>query len=184
MLSFAKPTAGAVAVAALLAMGVLTPAAEAASPSSPQLVAQASTTAPAPSTTPAPAKRAKKTPVDRVEARITDLHSRLKITPQQQSQWDAFAQVMRDNAKAMTAALDQRAQMEASKTETAVDDMKSYQAITQAHADGMTKLVPAFEALYDSMSPEQKKNADEVFGSFSRRRAAHGHHAAVAPAKP
>ena len=158
MFSFAKPMTGAVAVVALLAAGVLAPAAQAGSSASPQLVAQASTTTPAPSTTqkaPAATTHAKKKPVDRVEARITELHSRLKITDAQATQWDAFAQVMRDNAKSMTDALDKRAA--AAKTATAVDDMRSYQAVTQAHADGMAKLVPAFESLYNAMSPEQQK---------------------------
>jgi len=179
MFSFVKPTAGAVAVVALLAAGAFAPGAKAAPSDSPQLVAQGTATP-----SPAPAKKARKTPVDRVEARITDLHARLKITPQQETQWNAFAQVMRDNAKAMTAALDQRAQMEGSKTATAVDDMKSYQAITQAHADGMTKLVPVFEQLYGAMTPDQQKNADEVFGSFSHHRGPRGKAKAAAPAKP
>ncbi len=187
MFSFAKPTTGAVAVVALLAAGVLAPGAQASSTTSPQLVAQASTTTPAPSTTQkAPATtHAKKKPVDRVEARITELHSRLKITDAEASQWDAFAQVMRDNAKSMTDALDKRAA--AAKTATAVDDMRSYQAVTQAHADGMAKLVPAFESLYNAMSPEQQKNADAVFGNFAQHTAARSHAKkmpASAPAKP
>ncbi len=181
MTSFAKPTAGAVAVVALLAAGFLAPAAQAGSSASPQL-AQAAT-APATQKT-STTTHAKKTPVDRVEARITDLHSRLKITDAQASQWDAFAQVMRDNAKAMTTALDQRAA--AAKTASAVDDMRSYLAVTQAHADGMAKLEPAFENLYNAMSPDQQKNADVVFGSFAQGRGHRGPHKmpASAPAKP
>jgi len=34
-----------------------------------------------------------------IEQRITDLHTSLQITPPQQSQWDQFAQVMRDSAR-------------------------------------------------------------------------------------
>lgn len=182
MISFAKPTAGAVALVALLAAGFLAPAAQAGSTASPQ-IAQAAPTPPA-STQKTSTTHAKKTPVDRVEARITDLHSRLKITDAQASQWDAFAQVMRDNAKAMTAALDKRAA--AAKTASAVDDMRSYLAVTQAHADGMAKLEPAFENLYNAMSPDQQKNADVVFGSFAQGRGHRGTHKtpASAPAKP
>jgi hypothetical protein len=178
MTSFVKSTAGAVAVVALLAAGFLAPAAKAGSPASPQVIAQATTTAPpvSTSTQKAPAAaREKKSPVDRVEARIADLHSRLKITD---------AQVLRDNAKAMTVALDQRAA--AAKTASAVDDMRSYLAVTQAHADGMAKLEPAFENLYNAMSPDQQKNADVVFGSFAQGRGPRGSHKmpASAPAKP
>ena len=39
---------------------------------------------------------------------------------------------------------------------TAVDAVKSYQAVIEAHEAGMAKFVPAFQALYDSMSDAQK----------------------------
>jgi hypothetical protein len=55
------------------------------------------------------------------------------------------------------------------KTMTAVDDLRAYQGIADAHAEGLKKLIPAFEALYASMSDEQKKNADAVFGRMQRR---------------
>jgi hypothetical protein len=54
---------------------------------------------------------------------------------------------------------------------TAVDNLKTYEAIADAHAEGLQKLVPAFETLYASMSEAQKKNADEVFN----RSRHHGH---------
>jgi protein CpxP len=41
--------------------------------------------------------------------------------------------------------------------------MKQYATIAQAHADGIKKLVDAFEPLYSSLSPEQKKLADQTF---------------------
>jgi hypothetical protein len=46
---------------------------------------------------------------------------------------------------------------------SALDDMKQYEQITQAHADGTKHLVDAFEPLYASLSPEQKKLADASF---------------------
>ena len=182
MISFAKQTAGAVAVVALLAAGVLAPAAQAGSTASPQVVAQAGTTTPTQKMPPS-TMRAKKSPVDRVEGRITELRTQLKITDAQATQWNDFAQVMRDNAKTMTAALDKRA--EAAKTMTSLDDMRSYLAVTQAHADGMAKLVPAYEKLYSAMTPEQQKNADLVFAKFGQRRhGPRGKMPASAPAKP
>ena len=56
--------------------------------------------------------------------------------------------------------------MQGSKAATnvsAVEDMKQYATIAQAHADGMKKLVDAFDPLYSSLSPEQKKLADATF---------------------
>ena len=45
----------------------------------------------------------------------------------------------------------------------AVDDLHSYEAIADAHAAGVKKLMTAFETLYASLSDAQKKNADAVF---------------------
>ena len=109
-------------------------------------------------------------PVDRVEARIKEMHAQLKITPDQEDKWNAYTQVMRDNAQSMQSLIEQRTQNQ--RTMSAMDDLNSYEQITEANADGVKKLVPAFQALYDSMSPEQKKNADLVFSRYSQRLAA------------
>jgi hypothetical protein len=93
--------------------------------------------------------------------RIKGLHRRLHITSAQQAQWDKLVQVMRDNAKAMNDLQEQRKQDAAAMT--AVDAVKSYQAVIEAHDAGMAKFVPAFESLYDSMSEAQKKTADAMF---------------------
>lgn len=97
----------------------------------------------------------------RVEARITQLHSQLKITSAQETQWKTFADVMRENGATMDKLYRER--VEAAKTQSALDDMKQYADIAQAHADGMKKLVGAFEPLYSSLSPQQKQLADTTF---------------------
>jgi hypothetical protein len=99
--------------------------------------------------------------VDRTEGRIKELHSTLKITPAQEEFWNALTQVMRDNAKTMEAL--SKARAEIATTMNAVEDLKSYGQITEANAEGLKKFIPAFEALYNSMSDEQKKNADVLF---------------------
>jgi hypothetical protein len=98
---------------------------------------------------------------DRAEARIKDLHAKLKITPAQEELWNNVTQVMRDNARTMETLI--KARSEKASTMTAVDDLKSYGDIAEAHADGLKKFVPAFEPLYASMSDAQKKNADKLF---------------------
>jgi hypothetical protein len=110
---------------------------------------------------PGPATAGKTSKVDRVEVRIKELHTVLKITPAQEELWNNVTQVMRDNAKTMDTLI--AARSEDLKTMTAVDDFKSYGEINQAHADGIKKFIPVFEALYASMSDAQKKNADIVF---------------------
>ncbi|MBN3753549.1 Spy/CpxP family protein refolding chaperone [Paraburkholderia sp. Tr-20389] len=96
----------------------------------------------------------------RVEDRINYLHTQLKITSAQESQWKTFADVMRNNSETMGKLFEQR---RANANVSALDDMKQYAEITQAHADGTKKLVDAFDPLYNSFSPEQKKLADETF---------------------
>ncbi len=96
----------------------------------------------------------------RVEERITYLHSALKITSAQEAQWNTFADVMRANGDTMNQLYEQRME---NQNRNALDDMKQYAQISQAHADGMQKLVAAFEPLYSSLSPEQKTLADKAF---------------------
>lgn len=144
--------------------------------SAPDQVAQAatSTTAPGTQTKSTKAKsaavRRNASPMERVEARIKQLHSQLKITPGQADTWNAFAQVMRDNAQAMQLQIEQRVKNQ--RNMTALDDLTSYEQITETHAEGVKRLVPSFQALYDSMSPEQKKNADTVFARYGHEMAA------------
>jgi len=95
------------------------------------------------------------------EARITDMHAKLKITAAQEPQWSKVAQMMRDNAKTMDALTQTR--HENAKTMTAIDDLKSYGEITDAHADGIKKFTPVFATLYADMSDAQKKEADTLF---------------------
>jgi periplasmic protein CpxP/Spy len=97
----------------------------------------------------------------RVEQRIAELHAKLKITSAQDEQWNKFADVMRDNGHTMGELYRQR--MALGDNTSALDDMKQYEQITQAHADGTKHLVDAFEPLYASLSPEQKKLADASF---------------------
>ncbi|WP_085485807.1 Spy/CpxP family protein refolding chaperone [Paraburkholderia susongensis] len=98
---------------------------------------------------------------DAVEQRIDELHAELKITDQQSQQWDAFAQTMRDNAKAADQAFHERAQKLHSMS--ADDSMKSYAALAQLHAENMQKLSTAFSALYAALSDDQKQTADVLY---------------------
>jgi hypothetical protein len=137
----------------------------------------ASTPASAPSTATAthhahakPAARlASETMSQMAEQRITGLHARLKITAAQQSQWDQFAQVMRDNAKDLDTAYQQRAS--GFDTMNAVENMQSYAQIEQTRAQDMQKLVPAFQALYTALSDQQKQQADLLFRNQAARAA-------------
>ena len=103
-----------------------------------------------------------------IEQRITTLHTELKITPAQETQWQAVAQVMRDNATSMEKLATDKASQ--SQTEmTAVDDLQTYEQFAQAHVDGLKKLVASFQTLYDAMPQSQKKLADQVFDKSQRQ---------------
>ena len=114
----------------------------------------------------APGTGAKASHADRVEARIKDLYTKLKITKDQEDLWNKVADVMRDNEKKMEPL--HKARSEKAKTSSAVDDLKSYSEIAEAHAEGLKKFIPVFEALYDKMSEDQKKNADMIFRSHHK----------------
>ena len=74
---------------------------------------------------------------------------------------------MRDNAATFRANVPDRST--GPDTSTAVDDLKAFQIIADEHANGLRKLIPAFEALYASMTPAQKKHADQVFRKHERQ---------------
>jgi periplasmic protein CpxP/Spy len=96
----------------------------------------------------------------RVDQHIAQLKKKLMITDAQNATWETFAQVMRDNGEAMEAAIQDR---EATKDLDAIHDLQSYAKVAQIHADGAAKLASAFQPVYDSLSPAQKKNADTMF---------------------
>jgi protein CpxP len=112
--------------------------------------------------------------VDGIEQRIAELHAKLKITPEQEPQWDQFAQVMRDNARDVEGAF--KARIKAMPSMTATQNMKSYAELAASHAQNVEKLVPVFQGLYDTMSEDQKRTADEIFRDDARHphRGRHG----------
>jgi periplasmic protein CpxP/Spy len=111
------------------------------------------------------------TKTDRTEAQITDLHSKLQITPAQEDQWNKLASVMRENASQMDILLyNRKAKLG---TMNAVDDLKSYKDVSDAHTASLVKFIAAFEPLYTNMSDTQKANADAIFAAKMARQ---GHH--------
>lgn len=104
------------------------------------------------------------------EAQIKQLQGALKITEAQKDLWNNLTKVMRENAKDMDALTKDKA--ENTKTMNAVEHMKFHSQITEAHLDQLKKLIPSFEALYASMSDEQKKITDTVFrtGSYGKQK--------------
>jgi len=165
--TFTRNLAALTAIAFLTAGGLAIPGARAQAP--------APAAAP-PAATPAPAPKTPRYDAASVEARIKRLHDRLKITAAETDLWNQVAQVMRDNARDLDTLI--RSRDHDARTMSAVDNLRNYQKIADAHADGLKKLVTAFGALYDAMPDSQKATADAVFGRRVR-----GHAAAAKPGK-
>ncbi len=118
-------------------------------------------------------KRAAFDPGRHIEGRIAYLKTELKITDAQQPLFDAVANTMRDNAKAMHDAF-QSLRGDRSQPQTALSRMETRAKFAQLRADGEAKMLAAFRPLYQAMSPDQQKAADEMFehhghGHFFRR---------------
>ena len=106
-----------------------------------------------------------------VEQRISALHAALKITPEQDAQWNAVAQAMRENAAAMEK-LVAESRTTPPQSMTAMEDLRMYQKFAQAHVDGLKNLIASFTVLYSAMPDAQKKIADGVFRADHRAAAA------------
>jgi hypothetical protein len=113
---------------------------------------------------------AKPSAVAYTEARIKELQSTLKITEAQQELWNNLVQVMRENAKDMDAFTKERA--ENAKPMNALEHMKLHSQITEAHLAQLNKLIPPFEAFYNSMSDQQKNITDIIFrtGKYAKQK--------------
>lgn len=109
---------------------------------------------------------------ERIEARVQDLHQRLGIRPEQESKWKGVAAAMRENGKNMEAAMEKR--RDAWAKMSAIEDLKSYQQMSEAHSDALKNMIDAFTPLYESMSADQRRAADEVFHRYNQAAAASG----------
>lgn len=122
------------------------------------------------------ASTAHESKAETVEQRIVKLHKQLKITADEEESWSHVAQAMRDNAAAMEKLVaDEKTAHPVGQSVSALEDLKTYEAFTQAHVDGLKNLIAAFGTLYDSMPDAQKKVADQVFAAAGHHHTAHAH---------
>jgi len=99
--------------------------------------------------------------VETVDDRVKELHAELKITPAEEEKWGKVADEMRNSAKTVDDLIQQR--HDNAMKQTAVENLQSWNAIAQAHADGSKAMLDAFSALYADMPDSQKKLADAAF---------------------
>ena len=103
-----------------------------------------------------------------VAGRIAFLKAELKITPQQEAQWSKVADAMRANAKATDAA---RAQISEG-PKNAVQALETRGHMAETMAKNTERLLVAFRPLYQNLSPDQQKMADEILAGHFHH---HGH---------
>jgi hypothetical protein len=158
---------GITGAAAWLALSASAALVGSAGSNSARALAQPSTGSAAVSTKSSAAQHGKEAPG--IDAQVDHLHDSLKITAEQETLWRGVTDVMRENAETMSRLAQVRA--EHAQTATAIDDLKSYAEISEAHAAATKRMIPVFQALYDSMSLEQKKAADAEFRGRLRENA-------------
>lgn len=100
-------------------------------------------------------------PLKHVEGRLAFLKTELKITPAQEPQWTKFAEGVRSTAKNVQAS--KPPMMHGGmKTATAPERLAHYEKTLTARLETVRALKATVEALYASLSDEQKKLADEL----------------------
>jgi LTXXQ motif family protein len=101
--------------------------------------------------------------VPMMEARLAYIKADLEITDAQSAVWDAYADAVRARHSAMESV--HADMMKAKENGTVVDRMDARIKALEAMLDSLKGLKPATEALYAALSEEQKKKADQLFGT-------------------
>jgi periplasmic protein CpxP/Spy len=132
--------------------------------------AQGANPAPAPA---APQQQAPRVRPSHVEGRIAYMKAELKITSAQEAQFDKVAQALRQNDTERRQSFTQiRAER---RNQTALQRLEAQARFSAMRAQQSDRFLAAFRPLYDSLSSDQKKAADDLFGGHMRR---FGHHRA------
>jgi periplasmic protein CpxP/Spy len=125
-------------------------------------------------TTPAPANAAaapaearhhaaeRMLPSQLVDGRIAFLKAELKITPQQETQWQQVASAMRENAKSLDQAITSARQNRG--TTDVLQRLQIREEFAKVRADNDARLLTAFKPLYAGLSPDQQQIANQLLG--------------------
>jgi hypothetical protein len=102
--------------------------------------------------------------IDRVEGRIAFLRAELKITEAQAGAWNAFADALRANAKKLGEVRGSMMQHQGSggQHHTLARRLDAQERWLLARLEGTRAIKTAFTGLYDALSDDQKKTADEL----------------------
>jgi protein CpxP len=128
-------------------------------------------------------------PTRHIEGRIAFLKAELKITPAQEPAFLPFAQAMRQNAAELGKIVEKRRERrDAIRAKEAIGErlrvsalerMQQRAEMSKARAEQNQRMLAAFKPLYEQLSDEQKKTADELIADRGGRHGGghyRGHH--------
>jgi Spy/CpxP family protein refolding chaperone len=114
-------------------------------------------------------------PSERVEARLAHQKAALKITAEQEARWNAYAEVVRKQAKEADARLQSRREKMAAsaggKRPGAIERLEQRQAFMAEASQRIGERLAVQKPLYAALSPEQQQIADRL---FAQRGGKHG----------
>jgi Spy/CpxP family protein refolding chaperone len=105
-------------------------------------------------------------PQERADRHLSELKSDLKLQPAQEAAWNAFVAAAQEQSKSMGRARDEMH----GKTLTAPERMELASKFANEREQGIAKVSQAVEALYEVLTPEQRKVLDQQHGGLR-----HGH---------
>jgi hypothetical protein len=113
-------------------------------------------------------QRASRMPSERMEAKLERIRTALKITAAQQPQWDAYANVRRnqaaENDKRVQERRAQRAERSAGAGRMTVEERR------ERKRQRLSQLSVVEKPLYATLTPDQQRVADEVLAERGARR--------------
>jgi periplasmic protein CpxP/Spy len=97
-----------------------------------------------------------------IEGRVAFMKAELKITPAQEAQWTKVAQALRQNDQERRQSMEQRRASPPGQPRTALQHLETRARFATVQAQQTDRFLAAFRPLYDGMSPDQKKAADDL----------------------
>lgn len=102
-----------------------------------------------------------------IEGQIAFYKAELHITDAQTAQWNAFADTLRSGAKQLQTAY--LAMTPGDGLPSVTDQLAKRRQLLTAELDSLQSIEPVARTLYDALSPDQKKDADEMMADHLRR---------------
>jgi hypothetical protein len=94
------------------------------------------------------------------QGRTAFIKAELAITDAQKGVWDAYASAIQHNFESMTAA--RKTMMAAMDGKTPVERLDAHTTAMEGRVKALKEIKPALTALYEALTADQRKKADEV----------------------